>query len=194
MDAPNAMNPASLEQRLARVELVAFDVDGTLTRGEIVYGNSEQLQQYDVRDGLGIVELRRAGIRVAWITGRGCAATERRAKELSIDELRMDSGPKREVLAQIQAKLGVEPSQTCAMGDDLPDLALFERAAVKAAPADAAAEVLAAADFRAKRRGGRGAARDLAEALLRARGVWDEVVARYAGWAGVDTTKSEVRG
>lgn len=188
------MNPASLEQRLAAVELVAFDVDGTLTRGEIVYGNSDQLQQYDVRDGLGIVELRRAGIRVAWITGRGCAATERRAKELSIDVLRMASGPKREVLAQVQAELGVGPEQTCAMGDDLPDLALFELAAVKAAPADAAPEVLAAADFRAKRRGGRGAARDLAEALLRARGAWDEVVARHAGRAGSDAQKSEVRG
>lgn len=188
------MNPASLEQRLARVELVAFDVDGTLTRGEIVYGNSDQLQQYDVRDGLGIVELRRAGIRIAWITGRGCDATARRARELSIDVLRMASGPKREVLAEVQTQLDIEPSQTCAMGDDLPDLALFELAAVKAAPADAAPEVLAAADFRAQRRGGRGAARDLAEALLRARGVWDEVVARHAGWAGADTRDSEVRG
>ena len=97
------MDSATLEQRLARVELVAFDVDGTLTRGEIVYGTTEQLQQYDVRDGFGIVELRRAGVRVAWITGRGCAATKRRAAELSIDVLRMGAGEKRQILEQVQS-------------------------------------------------------------------------------------------
>lgn len=174
------MDPATLEKRLSRVRLTVFDVDGTLTSGEVSYGDDFEVQRFDVRDGLGIAELVRAGIRVAWITGRGCAATERRARELGVHALRIRSGPKAEVLAAVQREFGVEPELTCSMGDDLPDLALFAGSGVRACPADAAPELLAEADFRARRRAGRGAARDLCEAILRARGAWKDVVARHA--------------
>lgn len=155
---------------LARARLFVFDVDGVLTDGRVIYAEGLELQAFDVKDGLGIVQLLRAGLEVAWVSGRGCEATRRRAAELGVRELHLASGAKDEVLAGIQERLGIEPAATVSMGDDLPDLALAVRSALFAAPADAHAEVRARADWVASARGGRGAVRELADAALRARG------------------------
>jgi 3-deoxy-D-manno-octulosonate 8-phosphate phosphatase (KDO 8-P phosphatase) len=155
---------------LARARLFVFDVDGVLTDGRVIYGEGLELQAFDIKDGLGVVQLLRAGLEVAWISGRGCGATRARAAELGVRELHLASAAKGEVLAGIQTRLGIEPAATVSMGDDLPDLALAARSALFAAPADAHAEVRARADWVASARGGRGAVRELADAVLRARG------------------------
>ena len=156
------IDPAKQEQlttRLAGVRLAVFDVDGTLTDGAIVYAEGLELQRFDVRDGQGLVWLRQAGIELAFISGRGCEATRRRARELGVGEVHLRSGPKGAVLEELQERLGIAPEATLAMGDDVPDLALFERAAVGACPCDAVDAVRTAADLVAAREGGRGAAR-----------------------------------
>ena len=165
--------------RLAKVRLVALDVDGTLTDGTVIYGDDGQEVRFDVRDGQGIVWLaRNLELEVAWITGRGCPAVERRAKELGVRHLFMHAGPKDEILAELQTQLGLEPDQTLAMGDDLPDLKLRAQAGLFCAPLDARPEVRAAADWVTEAPGGRGAVREVAEELLRARGRWEELVSR----------------
>ena len=68
---------AEARERLDRIKLFALDVDGTLTDGRIVYAGDQELQTFDVRDGQGLVWLRRAGVKLAWISGRGCDATRR---------------------------------------------------------------------------------------------------------------------
>ncbi len=166
---------------LARVELIALDVDGTLTDGRVVYVGDQELQRFCVRDGQGLAWLRGVGVRFAWITGRGSKPTERRAAELGVSAFRPRSGPKDEVLAEVQAELGVLPANTVAMGDDLPDLALARRAACFVAPADARVEVREAADWVTHERGGDGAVRALCELVLRARGDWDAILRRYDG-------------
>ena len=159
------------------VRLVALDVDGVLTDGRVVYAGAEEVQHYHVHDGAAIVWLRRAGIQIAWITGRGAKATETRAKELGVTELHQQSGPKERVLASVQERLRILPEHTLSMGDDLIDLGLFARSAVRVAPANARAEVRARADFVTLSSGGLGAVREMAERVLRARGAWDDLVA-----------------
>lgn len=159
----------ALRARLAAIRLVALDVDGTLTDGGIYYGPSGiEVQRYDVRDGLGLVLLRRRGLRLAMITGRGCPATARRARELGFDRYVPQAGSKDQVLAGIQAELGIAPAETLAMGDDLPDLPMFSRAGIKACPSDATQVVLQAADWVSSRPGGHGAVRELCDLLLAA--------------------------
>ncbi|MFT4538899.1 MAG: 3-deoxy-D-manno-octulosonate 8-phosphate phosphatase (KDO 8-P phosphatase) [Planctomycetota bacterium] len=160
---------SELTQRLAAVRLLALDVDGVLTDGRIRYVDDRELMQFDVKDGLGLVRLRRVGIRLAWITGRGCDATRRRAEELKVDELHMQSGPKAEVLARVQERLGVGPSETLAMGDDLPDLELASLAGLLVTPADAVRELRERADIVTKAAGGHGAVREVADQILAAR-------------------------
>jgi 3-deoxy-D-manno-octulosonate 8-phosphate phosphatase (KDO 8-P phosphatase) len=160
---------------LGRARLLALDVDGTLTDGRIHYLGGEELQSFHVRDGQGLVWLRRAGLRVAWISGRGCKATEERARELGVDRLCLRVADKRAALEAVQAEFGIAPEETVAMGDDLPDLAFVERAACLAVPADACVELRAAAGLVTRARGGEGAVRELCELLLQAQGHWSRI-------------------
>jgi 3-deoxy-D-manno-octulosonate 8-phosphate phosphatase (KDO 8-P phosphatase) len=155
-----------------RAKLLVLDVDGTLTDGRIAYfdhaGGVGELLSFDVRDGLGLQSLARAGVVVALVTGRGSPALERRAGELKL-RLLQRVADKRAALEELQAELGVAPSETIAMGDDLPDLGLAERAAVLVAPPDAVDEVKRRAQLVVSRPAGRGAVRDLCERVLAAR-------------------------
>lgn len=174
MQGPDATEPAEAARAvLARARLLALDVDGTLTDGAVVYVGDSELVRFSVRDGQGLVLLARAGVQVAWITGRGSRAVERRARELGVAAYRPRVADKAAALAEVQELLGVEPADTIAMGDDLPDLALASGAAFFAAPADAEPEVLARADWIAPVGGGAGAVRALCRAILVARGRWD---------------------
>lgn len=168
-----------LHQRLARVRLAVFDVDGTLTDGGVRYHEAGESLRFDVKDGQGLAFLRKElGIELAFITGRGCAALERRAQELGVRFLFQRAGPKDLVLAKIQAELSLTADATLAMGDDLPDLALRKRAGLFCAPADAVAEVLAVADLVTGARAGHGAVREIADALLRAQGAMEGLLRR----------------
>lgn len=151
----------------AMIRLLVLDVDGVLTDGGLFYGpDGEQLKRFNVRDGLGIKLLQQAGVAVAIVSGRASPALARRAAELGIDELHAGVGDKAIILSTLQAKLGTTPAETAAMGDDLPDLALFAGAGLRIAPADAELELLAAADFVTPRAGGHGAVRDAATYIL----------------------------
>lgn len=173
MHDPLAALPAELVRRLAAVRLAVFDVDGTLTDGRVIYVGAEEQQAFCVHDGQGLAWLGRAGVELAWITGRGCEATTRRAEELGVRHLHMRAGPKDKVLQAVQAKAGIDVEATLAMGDDLPDLAMVPHVALFVAPAGARPEVLSAADYVTSAAAGAGAAREVAELILRARGDWD---------------------
>ena len=154
---------------LARARLLVLDVDGTLTDGGVRYVGDEELVRFDVRDGQGLVWLREAGVEVAWITGRGCKATETRAAELGVRELHLRTDAKAATLERVQRRLEVTPEETVAMGDDLSDLAFATRAALLAAPGDAHATVRERAGLVTRAHGGRGAVRELCDALLAAK-------------------------
>ncbi len=168
-----------LSRALSRARLLALDVDGVLTDGRVLYAGEVEGQAFSVRDGQGLVWLVGAGVELAWITGRGSRATEKRAAELGVRALRMGVSDKEETLAAVQRALGIDPAETVAMGDDLPDLGFQARSAVFACPADAHPEVRARSSLVARAPGGAGAVRELAELILRAKGLWDATVARY---------------
>lgn len=170
---------ARISGGLARIRLVVLDVDGVLTDGRIVYGSSaphDELMHFHVRDGLGLVWLKQAGLHVAWITGRGCIATRGRAKELEIADYLERVKDKHAALLEVQGRRAVGREETLVMGDDLPDLPMRSLCALFAAPADACEEVRERADLVMRASGGRGAVRELCELLLRAQGRWQRIV------------------
>jgi 3-deoxy-D-manno-octulosonate 8-phosphate phosphatase (KDO 8-P phosphatase) len=159
--------------------LLALDVDGVLTDGSIAYGAygpADQIQRFHVQDGIALGWLAKAGVTVAWISGRGCAANVQRARELGIEELHEKAASKDTVLRDIQRRLEISVEETAAMGDDLPDLALCACAGFFAAPANAVAEVKERADLVTRASGGAGAVRELGEAILRAKGRWQAIL------------------
>jgi 3-deoxy-D-manno-octulosonate 8-phosphate phosphatase (KDO 8-P phosphatase) len=166
---------------LARIRLLALDVDGVLTDGGVYFdAGGGEMKRFHIHDGLGIVLARFAGLQIAWITGRNSPIVERRARELGVTLLRQGIRDKAPVLAELGLKAGVLASEIAYMGDDLNDVPALYAAAVAITPANATApEVLAAANFVTPRAGGFGAVRDAIEAILRARGDYDSAVSAY---------------
>ena len=165
---------------LTRIRLLAMDVDGTLTDGGVVFDeNGGETKRFHIHDGLGIVLAGFVGLRIAWITGRTSPVVERRARELGVEHLLQGVRDKEQALAGLAARLRIAPHEVAYMGDDLNDLPALRAAAVAIAPANAVAEVQAAAHLVTPRAGGHGAARDAIEALLRARGDHAAAVEAY---------------
>jgi 3-deoxy-D-manno-octulosonate 8-phosphate phosphatase (KDO 8-P phosphatase) len=168
-----------------RIRLVGLDVDGVLTDGGIYLGATDggervEMKRFEITDGLGIRLLQDAGVQVAIVTGRESAAVRLRAEELGIEECHQDrTAAKLPVVTALMERLGLAWGEVAFLGDDLPDLPILRRAGLPAAVGNAVVEVKAEARWVARRNGGRGAVRELAEALLRARGVWPEAVERY---------------
>jgi 3-deoxy-D-manno-octulosonate 8-phosphate phosphatase (KDO 8-P phosphatase) len=79
--------PKSPSSRLKRIKLFLCDVDGVLTDGSIFIGGEREFKRFNIRDGLGLVLARRAGLKVGWVSARPSLATKMRAEELKIDFL-----------------------------------------------------------------------------------------------------------
>ena len=170
--------------RAARVRLVALDVDGVLTDNGIwigpVAGERVELKRFDIQDGLGLRLLRTGGLPVLWLSGRHSEATALRAHELQVDELLQVGGPEKlDALAQVLSRRGLEWEDVAYVGDDLADLQVMRRVGLPIAVANAVPEVRQVAVGVTEARGGHGAVREFIDALLKARGVWPDMLERY---------------
>jgi 3-deoxy-D-manno-octulosonate 8-phosphate phosphatase (KDO 8-P phosphatase) len=153
--------------RWAGIRVFAMDVDGVLTDGTVqIASDGSEAKSFSILDGHGLKKLERAGVIVAWISGRASGATSVRAAELKIPHLIQGRTDKLEVLQALAAKLGL-PAKTCAyMGDDDIDAAAIAWAGIGIAPPDAMPQALTAADYVTKRPAGRGAVREICEHIL----------------------------
>jgi 3-deoxy-D-manno-octulosonate 8-phosphate phosphatase (KDO 8-P phosphatase) len=170
------------DPRAAAVRLMAFDVDGTLTDGGILIGpQGEALKRFSVRDGLGLVMLQQAGIRVALVTGRSSTIVAQRARELHIDTVLQGVADKAAAMHELCAQAGIGTAEAGFMGDDWPDLPAMQAVGFAATVPDAAPEVRRIAHWIARAPAGGGAARELAEHLLRAQGRFGAALGRFDG-------------
>ena len=170
-----------LRARLKRVKLFLCDVDGVLTDGSIFIGGAREFKRFNIRDGLGLVLARRAGLKTGWVSARPSAATQIRAKELKIDFLvqQGDRISKTGAIERLLAREKLGWQEVCFVGDDVVDLGPLARAGFAVAVGDARPQVKAAADFVTRAIGGRGAVRETIEMILQAQGKWEPVIAVY---------------
>lgn len=162
-----------------RIKLVVFDVDGVLTDNGVYIGEGIELKRFDIQDGLGMKLLQFAGLQVALVSGRISSATTLRANELRIECYQADAGHKADAVRTLMEKYGLSWQEIAWVGDDLPDLPAFQKCGLPIAVANSVQEILDAAAFVSHKRGGHGAVREIAEALLKARGQWDQLVRDY---------------
>jgi 3-deoxy-D-manno-octulosonate 8-phosphate phosphatase (KDO 8-P phosphatase) len=188
---PLTVHAPRIDPALARrIRMVVFDVDGVLTDGGVYLGATRasdgettqpfELKRYDIQDGLGMAMLREAGLHVVIITGRVSESVAMRARELKVAALVQDPEARklpalRRILQQFECTLG----EVAFVGDDLPDLAVLREVALPVAVGNAVPEVLRDTHLHLTARGGHGAVREFAEALLHARGEWTDLVERY---------------
>ena len=163
----------ALLARLRRVRLLILDVDGVLTDGRLFYGpDGAEFKAFHAQDGSAIKRLQAAAIPVAIITGRRSEAVARRTAELGIQHLYAGVKDKAAALLELQRKTGLDAKAMAHVGDDLPDLPLFERVGAAVAVANAHPAAIARADHVTTARGGFGAVREVCDLLLIAQGKW----------------------
>ena len=155
------------------IRMVVLDVDGVLTDGSVLYGetNQAEIKAFNIKDGLGIKLLLDNGIEVAIITGRSSEAVTRRMEELAVKIVLQGREDKREALLEILKPRSIPLAQVAYMGDDLPDLDPLRMVGLATCPSDAVSAVCDVADWRAPCPGGRGAVRALSDFILGAQGM-----------------------
>lgn len=170
----------TVQERAAGVRLLLFDVDGVLTDGVVsMHADGSESRGFHIRDGAAIVWAQRAGLPVGLLSARASGATSHRAAQLAVRIVRQGVPSKRAAFEQILTESQVDEGQVAYMGDDLLDLPVLLRVGLSAAPADAAPEVRERVHWVSSAPGGRGAARELIELVLRTQGRWDPVLAEY---------------
>jgi len=169
-----------LEDKAAEIKLLILDVDGVMTDGRIIVNDlGQEIKYFNVKDGLGLRLLMKAGIDVVIISGRKSKTVEYRAKGLGIKEVYQGIEDKESLCNKLVKKTGLNRNQVCCMGDDLPDIPMFNQSGFSIAVADAVTEVRDAADFITENRGGKGAVREVCELILKARGAWPDAVSSF---------------
>lgn len=177
----SAKIPASVKKRAAQIQIVLMDVDGTITDGAVTLlsqpdGTALEIKTFDAHDGQGMTLGRTAGLRLGVITGRESAALRRRMKEMGVEFVYEKRPNKIPAYEEILEKTGVAESGVAYLGDDLPDLTIMKRAGFAVAVGNAAPEVKRAAHYTTKADGGKGAARELIELILKSKGIWEEMI------------------
>jgi YrbI family 3-deoxy-D-manno-octulosonate 8-phosphate phosphatase len=167
-----------LDERLRRVKAIFFDVDGVLTDGRIYLGQREDVKAYSAKDGFGILMADAAGLEVFLVTGRSSASVTRRAGELGVKAFQ-NVEDKLSCVRTVCEKADLKLDEVVFVGDDLNDLTVMREVGVSFAVADAADEIKAVAHLTTLKNGGRGAAREVIERILRSQGKWNETVRHF---------------
>jgi 3-deoxy-D-manno-octulosonate 8-phosphate phosphatase (KDO 8-P phosphatase) len=174
--------PAALVKKLKKVRLIASDVDGVFTDGAIILLNSgEEIKFWNAKDRIGFEMLRKSKKRfyTAFITGRKSRQVEERAAEHKLDGLYQLSHNKGAALRELMLRYKLAAEETLFIGDDLVDISAFRAAGVSICPHDAHSQLKDTCDFTTEAAGGKGVFREVVDMVLRAQGLWEDVVAAY---------------
>jgi 3-deoxy-D-manno-octulosonate 8-phosphate phosphatase (KDO 8-P phosphatase) len=189
MSEQSAFSPISPEvlARARKIKLFLMDVDGTLTDGGVCLIGPLGIEQHDpasvtemkvfsAQDGQGLSLAHTMGIRTGFITGRHSPAVEQRAIELNVSFVRLGQATKTHAYEECMRLAGVIEEEIAYLGDDLPDIPLAKRSGLGVCVADGAPELKQVCHYVTQRRGGRGAAREVIELILKSQGRWEEAV------------------
>jgi len=178
---PSLKIPQAVAKRAKQIKVFLMDVDGTITTGAVTLasqpdGSALEIKTFDAHDGQGLSLAHTAGLRTGVITGRESAAMRRRARELNIEFVYEKQPQKIAAYEEILKKTGAAESEVAYLGDDLPDLTVMRRVGLAVAVGNAAIEVKQAAHYTTKTNGGKGAAREVVEIILKSKGIWEQMI------------------
>jgi 3-deoxy-D-manno-octulosonate 8-phosphate phosphatase (KDO 8-P phosphatase) len=173
-----------LFQRAASVKVLLMDVDGVMTDGRLYLvpnANNEMVETkgFDSQDGIALRWLRWYDIQTGVISGRESPATAERARQVGMSWVFQGHIEKIPLFEQIMAEAKATRDEVAYIGDDLTDVVIMRRVGLSFATANARAEVKRSAHAVTAASGGCGAVREVIEMLLRARGVWNELLKKY---------------
>ena len=171
----------TVTDRARKIRLLLMDVDGTLTDGGVCLislpgGEIAEMKIFDAHDGQGLSLAHTMGIKTGFITGRKSPAVQRRADELGVEFVYLGQAHKMAAYDECLHKAGVTEEETAYLGDDLPDMPLAQRSGLAVAVSNAAFELKAVSHYITQAVGGKGAAREVIELILKSQDRWEEAV------------------
>lgn len=172
--------PDSVLARARDTRLLILDVDGVLTDGRIFYlqGGGEA-KAFNTQDGAALKMLMTTGVATAIITGRRSDIVERRAKELGVTYVFQGADDKAIAFAALCAETGLSGHAMAHVGDDIPDLPLFQRVGMCCTVNTAHPEVIARAHYVASAGAGMGAVAEICQLIMTAQNTWSTALERF---------------
>jgi len=179
------LNKREIMRRASQIALLAMDVDGVLTPGEIIIMESgEEVKIWNVKDRLGFYLAHLTGLKLAWITARSCRQVEERAKELELEGLYMDHKNKLAAFQDLMNRYNLREHQIAYIGDDLVDIPVLKKVGLGICPSDAVKEVKRTVHFVTRTSGGAGCLREVVELILQSQGKWSNILRKYYQYTG----------
>ncbi|MPW44528.1 HAD-IIIA family hydrolase [Acinetobacter guerrae] len=170
----------ALLEQARHIQALVLDVDGILSDGFVTLTNSgDEIKSFDIRDGLGMKLVQQAGLKVIIITGRKSQIVEKRMSDLGVDLVFQGREDKGIALREACAQFNLKPHDCLYMGDDWPDLSAFSLAGMCVTVPNGHVELRRRAHLVTQAMGGRGAVREVCDMLLNAKGVYEELLAKY---------------
>jgi 3-deoxy-D-manno-octulosonate 8-phosphate phosphatase (KDO 8-P phosphatase) len=170
----------ALKLRLRKIRCLLMDVDGVLTDGKLYFtSDGQEFKSFDVQDGHGIAMAQRAGLTIGFISGRLSEATRQRAADLGVTIVLQKPANKMKMVEEVKREHGFASDEIAFIGDELVDLPVLRRVGLAVAVPNAVDEARRVAHYITRRRGGDGAAREVIEMILKARGSWKKAIAKY---------------
>jgi 3-deoxy-D-manno-octulosonate 8-phosphate phosphatase (KDO 8-P phosphatase) len=169
-----------LKLKATEIRLFLTDVDGVLTDGGMVYtekGDEEKI--FNTRDGGGLMLLQAAGIKTGIITSEKTEIVSRRAAKLGVDILLQGVKDKLRAFGELEKSTGISLDETAYIGDDINDIPLLRAVGLAATVPDHCLPPSVHIHYMTERPGGKGAVRDFAEWILKARGQYETVLNLY---------------
>ena len=160
-----------LQEQLAKIKLLALDVDGVLTDDGIYFGpDGFEMKKFNISDGFFIVLAMRSGLEIAIVSGRPSAATVTRMKDLGVKHVLMGRKKKSDMLAPLLDELGLTFDEVAFVGNEILDMELAEKVSLPIAVNDACEELKSIVAYVTERKGGCGAVREILEDYFFAKG------------------------
>ena len=157
----------TIAKKIKKIKLLATDVDGVLTDAGAYYSEEGvELKKFNIRDGMGIVLLRKAGYKVAIVTTENTKIVEKRAQRMMVDDLHQGVYNKMIAMEELRAQYELDWSEIAFIGDDVNDLEVLKKAGLACVPSDAMPVNKKVADVITKATGGHGCVREVCDLIL----------------------------
>jgi len=154
---------------IPKIKMLIVDVDGTLTDGGVyVDENGKETKKFNVKDGIGMMELQKNGVEVGIISNseRGGAILSR-AKYLGIKHIYIGDDPKQKVLENWIKSKNISLEHIAFIGDDINDLGIIDMVQFSACPKDAVDLIKKKVSLILNTCGGDGCVREFSDLYLR---------------------------
>ncbi|MEM7026793.1 MAG: HAD hydrolase family protein [Pseudomonadota bacterium] len=176
----NALDYDSYLSKAAKIKLAVFDVDGVLTNGQLILGESgNEYKCFHVRDGHGLVMLLETECQVAVITARTSTIVAERMAALGIKYVYQGERDKGARLLSLIEELSLTTDQVLYMGDDVIDLPAMSKVGLAVSVNDGHQKVRDYAHWITENNGGQGAVREVCEHIMQAYGVLESRLNQY---------------